>query len=47
VSEKDVKADYKDGVLEVRVAKPEAPKPRRIQIGHGEKATIEGSAKKA
>jgi HSP20 family protein len=47
VSEKDVKADYKDGVLEVRVAKPEAPKPRRIQIGRGVKATIEGSAKKA
>jgi HSP20 family molecular chaperone IbpA len=47
VSEKDVKADYKDGVLEVRVAKPEAPKPRRIQIGRGGKATIEGSAKKA
>jgi HSP20 family protein len=40
-----VKADYKDGVLEVRVAKPEQPKPRRIEIGEmSETATIEGSA---
>jgi HSP20 family protein len=46
VSEDQVKADYKDGVLEVRVAKPETPKPRRIQIGRGESATIEGKAKK-
>jgi HSP20 family protein len=46
VSEDQIKADYKDGVLEVRVAKPETPKPRRIQIGHGEKATIEGKTKK-
>ena len=42
-----VNADYKDGVLEVHVRKPEQPKPRRIQIGGGEKKTIEGSAKKA
>jgi HSP20 family protein len=47
VKDEDVNADYKDGVLEVRVAKPEAPKPRRIQIGRGEKATIEGTAKKS
>jgi HSP20 family protein len=47
VEEKDVAADYQDGVLEVRVAKPEAPKPRRIQIGRGEKATIEGTATKS
>src|ERR671924_2053539 len=46
VSEDQIKADYKDGVLEVRVAKPEATKPRQIQIGGGETATIEGSAKK-
>jgi HSP20 family protein len=46
VTEDQVKADYNDGVLEVRVAKPETPKPRRIQIGHGEKATIEGKTKK-
>jgi HSP20 family protein len=46
VTEDQVKADYHDGVLEVRVAKPETPKPRRIQIGRGEDATIEGKAKK-
>jgi HSP20 family protein len=44
VSEDSIKADYKDGVLEVRVQKPEQPKPRRIQIGSGERATIEGKA---
>jgi HSP20 family protein len=47
VTEDDVKADYRDGVLEITVAKPEAPKPRRIQIGDGEKATIEGKSTKA
>lgn len=46
VSEDQVTAKYHDGVLEVRVAKPETPKPRRIQIGRGESATIEGKAKK-
>jgi len=46
-SEDDVTADYRDGVLEVTVRKPETPKPRRIQIGSGEKATIEGKAEKA
>ena len=47
VSEDSIKAEYKDGVLEVHVAKPEQPKPRRIQIGGGEKATIEGTATKS
>ena len=46
VSEDSIKADYKDGVLEVRVAKPEQPKPRRIQIGSGPQATIEGKSSK-
>jgi HSP20 family protein len=46
VAEDQVKAEYRDGVLEVRVAKPETPKPRRIQIGRGEGATIEGKTKK-
>jgi HSP20 family protein len=46
VSEDSINADYKDGVLEIHVAKPEQPKPRRIQIGSGSTATIEGSAKK-
>jgi HSP20 family protein len=45
VSDEQIQADYRDGVLEVRVAKPETPKPRRIQIGGGESATIEGKAK--
>jgi HSP20 family protein len=47
VTEDDVNADYRDGVLKVSVRKPETPKPRRIQIGSGEKATIEGKSKKA
>ena len=46
VSERDINADYRDGVLEVRVTKPEEPKPRKIQIGTGSKGTIEGEAKK-
>jgi HSP20 family protein len=46
VSEDQIRADYKEGVLEVRVAKPETPKPRRIQIRGGEKGTIEGKTKK-
>ena len=47
VAEKDIRADYKDGVLELHVAKPKAPEPRRIQIGKGSKRTIEGTAEKA
>jgi HSP20 family protein len=46
VGESDIKADFRDGVLEVRVAKPEEPKPRKIQIGTGSKGTIEGEATK-
>ena len=47
ISEEGIGADYRDGVLEVHVRKPEQPKPRRIQVGSGDKATIEGSAQKA
>jgi HSP20 family protein len=47
VAEDQIKADHKDGVLEVHVTKPEQPKPRRIQIGGGEQKTIEGKATKA
>ena len=47
VNEEQIKADYHDGVLEVRIAKPEQPKPRRIQIGGGDRKTIEGKATKA
>ncbi|MFL5979378.1 MAG: Hsp20/alpha crystallin family protein, partial [Gaiellaceae bacterium] len=35
VGEDEVKADYRDGVLEVHVKKPEQPKPRRIRISGG------------
>src|SRR5947207_15482587 len=42
VSEDDVRADYKHGVLQVHVRKPQQPKPKRIQVGSDEKATIEG-----
>jgi HSP20 family protein len=45
-TEDDVKADYRDGVLSITVKKPESPKPRRIQIGGGEQATIEGTSEK-
>lgn len=45
IGEGDIKADYKDGVLEVRVAKPRAPEPRRIQIGGSPPQTVEGEAK--
>ena len=44
ISEDAITANYANGVLELRVAKPEAPKPRRIQVGSGSKATIEGTA---
>lgn len=35
VTEESITAVYKDGVLELHVAKPEQPKPRKIQIGVG------------
>lgn len=41
VSESDIAASYQNGVLEVRVPKPEEHKPKRIQIGLGNRA-IEG-----
>jgi HSP20 family protein len=49
ITEGDVNADYRDGVLQVTVKKPETPKPRRIQVGSGSdsKATIEGKSKQA
>lgn len=49
IDENAVKANFQDGVLEVRVQKPKAPEPRRIQIGGSASGqeTIEGKAKKA
>ena len=44
VNEQDIKADYTNGVLEVRVPKPEEQKPKRIQIGS--QGAIEGSSKR-
>ena len=46
VSEDAINAEYKNGVLEIHVAKPEQAKPRRIQVGSGSQATIEGEAGK-
>jgi HSP20 family protein len=42
VTEDAINADYKHGVLEVHVKKPEQPKPRRIQIS-GAQPVIEGT----
>jgi HSP20 family protein len=39
VEEDAITADYKDGVLEIRVPKPAQAKPRRIEIG----STIQGN----
>jgi HSP20 family protein len=44
VKDSDVQADYKNGVLEIRIPKPEEPKPRRIEIG-GNKA-IDGKSER-
>ena len=42
VDESKIVASYTDGVLEVRVPKPEEAKPRKIQLGDG-KPVIEGT----
>jgi HSP20 family protein len=44
VNEDDIKAEYKNGVLEVRVPKPEEQKPKKIQVGAGAQRTIEGTS---
>ena len=31
--EEAISADYKDGVLEIRIPKPEEQKPKRIKVG--------------
>jgi HSP20 family protein len=46
VKEEHIKAEYKDGVLEIRVPKPKEQMPKRIQIGS--QGAIEGkSARKS
>ena len=47
VTEDAITATHKDGVLEVRVRKPEEAKPRRIEIGLNGRKTIEGTAEEA
>ncbi len=42
IKEDDIEANYRDGVLEIRVPKPEEQKPKRIQIGS--QSTIEGKS---
>jgi HSP20 family protein len=44
VGDNDVKASYNHGVLEVHVAKPEQPKPRKVAITASGPGTIEGTA---
>jgi HSP20 family protein len=46
VTEADIKASYSDGVLELRVRKPEQPKPYRIPVSKNETGAIEGKAQK-
>lgn len=48
VTEDAIKASYKDGVLEIRVPKPEQAKPKKIAIGFEPGSeTIEGKATKS
>jgi HSP20 family protein len=44
VTDDSISAEYKNGVLEVHVTKPEQPKPKRIQIGNT--GAIEGKSEK-
>jgi HSP20 family protein len=47
ISEDAITASYKDGVLEIRVPKPEQVKPKKIEIGFtSAPETIEGTATK-
>ena len=43
VNEDSITADYRSGVLDIRVPKPEEQKPKRIPLGGSEQKTIEGS----
>lgn len=44
VNESKIQADFKDGVLEIHVPKPEERKPKRISIGA--QGAIEGQSKR-
>jgi HSP20 family protein len=44
VDDSKIEASYRDGVLQVRVPKPEQAKPRRIQLRLDGKADVEGTA---
>lgn len=46
VDDAAIKASYEHGVLEVRVPKPPQARPRRISVGVGKDAAIEGTAEK-
>jgi len=46
VSEDSIGASYRDGVLEIRIPKPEQPKPKKIEIATEAAPTIEGTATK-
>ena len=39
-----ISADFHDGVLEVRIPKPEERKPHRVEIGRGNGASVNGTA---
>jgi HSP20 family protein len=41
LSAEDIRADYHEGVLSVRLRKPEQTKPKRISINHERKALTE------
>jgi HSP20 family protein len=48
VTDEAIAASYANGVLEIRVPKPEQPKPKRIEVsgdGSASHPTIEGTAK--
>jgi HSP20 family protein len=46
VSEDSISASYKDGVLEIRIPKPEQAKPKKIEIATDSVPTLEGTATK-
>jgi HSP20 family protein len=46
VSEDAIAASYKDGVLEIRIPKPEQAKPKKIEIATDSVPTLEGTATK-